>query len=193
MIVRTTRLGTHSAPDGLSALGESLRIGKFYDDELLVSLKVGIGISCSFHYNSIATMTINRQTYRGRGRPRSTDYLDTGESQETLPALPPADLSDTSLTLPEAIRKYHAPEESTTYSVTLWGGAHFEGERECMNEKCPIRGKRIPVGELKFWTNVFGDGAWFFFCSEECRTEVHNFWYAKAHPQANRNEARPSR
>jgi hypothetical protein len=72
--------------------------------------------------------------------------------------------------IPEAIRKYHDPDENTLYSVTLWGGAHFEGERECMNENCVNKGKKIPVGELKFWRNDFGDGTWFFFCSLECES-----------------------
>jgi hypothetical protein len=43
---------------------------------------------------------------------------NSSESEEALPASPPPDLSDTSLTLPEAINKYHAPDESTDYSVT---------------------------------------------------------------------------
>src|SRR5207248_2240962 len=65
--------------------------------------------------------------------------------------------------------------------VTLWGGAHFEGVRECMNENCVNKGKKIPVGELKFWINRWANNSWFFFCSEECETEVYNIWYAKAH------------
>jgi hypothetical protein len=93
-----------------------------------------------------------------------------------------ADVTDTSLTLAEAIKKYHSPDENTRYSVTLWGGAHFEGERACMNERCVNSGTKIPVGKLHFWRNDFGDGSWFFFCSIECKTEVYTSWYAKAHP-----------
>ncbi len=92
-----------------------------------------------------------------------------------------AEVNDTSLSLPEAIRKYHSPDENTLHSVTLWGGAHFEGERKCMNENCADRDKKIPVGKLHFWQNDFGDGSWFFFCSSECKTEVYKIWYAKTH------------
>jgi len=92
------------------------------------------------------------------------------------------EVNDTSLTLAEAIRKYHSPDENTQYSVTLWGGAHFEGVRECANEKCVNRGKKIPVGTLHFWRNDFGDGSWLFFCSEDCKIEVYKIWYAKAPP-----------
>jgi hypothetical protein len=74
----------------------------------------------------------------------------SSEPEPVPPGTPPPDLTGTSLTLPEAIRKYHAPEESTEYSVTLWGGAHFEGERVCANDNCPNSGKRIPVGKMQF-------------------------------------------
>ena len=73
--------------------------------------------------------------------------------------------SDTSLTLPEAGKKYHWPEESTDYSVTLWGGAHFEGERGCSNENCENKDKMIPVGRMKFDEK---DGVWYFYCSSKC-------------------------
>ncbi len=96
-----------------------------------------------------------------------------------------AEINDTSLTLEEAIRKYHSPDENALYSVTLWGGVHFEGVRECMNEMCVNRDKKIPVGKLCFWQNDFGDGSWFFFCSEGCKTEVYKIWYAKAQPSIN--------
>jgi hypothetical protein len=95
------------------------------------------------------------------------------------------EVNDTSLILEEAIRKYHSPDENTKYSVTLWGGVHFGGERECANENCVNKGKEIPVGELLFWRNDFGDGSWFFFCSLDCKTEVYKIWYAKAQPSIN--------
>ena len=117
---------------------------------------------------------------------------NSSESEKAFPDTPPPDLTDTSLTLPEAIRKYHAPEESTKYSVTLWGGAHFEGVRACMNENCVNKGGKIPVGELEFWINRWANNSWFFFCSRECKTEVYNVWYAKTHPkdtQANKEES----
>ncbi len=105
---------------------------------------------------------------------------NSSEPEEMFPVTPPPDLTDTSLTLPEAIRKYHAPEESTDYSVTLWGGAHFEGVRECVNENCVNKGKKIPVGKMKFGT--YG-GSWYFFCSDKCEGEVYDLWNAKARPR----------
>jgi hypothetical protein len=83
---------------------------------------------------------------------------NTSEPEEVFPDTPPPDVTDTSLTLPDTIRKYHAPEESTDYSVTLWGGAHFEGVRECANKNCVNKGKKIPVGKMKFWHD--NTGSW---------------------------------
>src|SRR6266568_970303 len=101
---------------------------------------------------------------------------NSSEPEEMFPVTPPPDLTDTSLTLTEAIRKYHDPEESTDYSVTLWGGAHFEGVRECANENCENKGGKIPVGKMKF--GKYG-GSWYFFCSVKCEDEVYDIWYPK--------------
>lgn len=95
--------------------------------------------------------------------PQSVDKKDLGGKKPNL--------SDTSLTLQEAGKRYHWPDESTDYSVTLWGGAHFEGERPCSNENCVNKDKMLPVGKMKFSEK---DGVWSFYCSLDCLLASNN-------------------
>jgi hypothetical protein len=139
------------------------------------------------HELQVKRMTEEIETLK---RKATTEVVkSSSESEEAFSASPPPNVSDTSLTLPEAIEKYHAPGESTDYSVTLWGGAHFEGVRECTNEHCVNKGKKFPVGKMKFWTDDFGDGSWHFLCGMKCYREVYDICYAKAHPPAITSEA----